>query len=132
MSRINNDLLPHPTPTGNSGFTLLLILEKEKLMGPNYLDWMHALRLTLRYENKEYVLDEQIVDIDRTLPLPQKLMLITSIAWTLPRNLASWYPPCLPNFKICSMKDRHMRLMRNFAKCSLRDKGKSAWRFLKP
>ncbi|KAJ9544124.1 hypothetical protein OSB04_023831 [Centaurea solstitialis] len=65
MSGINNDLPPPPTaPTGNSGFTLLPILAKEKLVGPNYLDWMRALRLTLRSENKEYVLDEQIVEID--------------------------------------------------------------------
>ncbi|GKB75880.1 hypothetical protein Tco_0942775 [Tanacetum coccineum] len=32
--------------------------------GPNYMDWMRNLRFTLRYENKEYVLDEQIPTIN--------------------------------------------------------------------
>ncbi|KAJ9554596.1 hypothetical protein OSB04_018641 [Centaurea solstitialis] len=74
MSGINNDLPPPPTaPTGNSGFTLLPILAKEKLVGPNYLDWMRALRLTLRYENKEYVLDEQIVEIDHDTASPEEI-----------------------------------------------------------
>ncbi|KAJ9554972.1 hypothetical protein OSB04_009586 [Centaurea solstitialis] len=75
MSGINNDLPPPPptAPTGNSGFTLLPILAKEKLVGPNYLDWMRALRLTLRYENKEYVLDEQIVEIDHDTASPEEI-----------------------------------------------------------
>ena len=73
MSGINNDLPPTPAPTGNSGFTLLPILAKEKLMGPNYLDWMRALRLTLRYEDKEYVLDEQIIEIDRNTASPEEI-----------------------------------------------------------
>ena len=51
---------PPPPTTGNSGFTLLPLLAKEKLSGPNYLEWMRALRMTLRYEDKEYVLDNQI------------------------------------------------------------------------
>jgi len=73
MSGINSDLPPTPAPTGNSGFTLLPILAKEKLMGPNYLDWMRALRLTLRYEDKEYVLDEQIIEIDRNTASPEEI-----------------------------------------------------------
>ena len=73
MSGINNDLPPTPAPTGNSGFTLLPILAKEKLLGPNYLDWMRALRLTLRYEDREYVLDEQIIEIDRNTASPEEI-----------------------------------------------------------
>ncbi|KAI3735291.1 hypothetical protein L6452_14786 [Arctium lappa] len=99
MSGINNDLPPTPAPTGNSGFTLLLILAKEKLIGPNYLDWMCALRLTLRYETRNtYSMNKSLKSI-RTLPLPKKLLLTTSIAPTLPRHLASWCPPCPLNFK---------------------------------
>ncbi|KAL6570388.1 hypothetical protein OROMI_014902 [Orobanche minor] len=63
MSGINNDLPPPPAQSINSGFTLLPILAKERLTGSNYLDWMRALRMTLRYEDKEYVLDTQIPDI---------------------------------------------------------------------
>ena len=42
-------------------------------MGPNYLDWMHALRLTLRYENKEYILNEQIVEINQDNASPTEI-----------------------------------------------------------
>ncbi|GKA94470.1 hypothetical protein Tco_0816508, partial [Tanacetum coccineum] len=55
---------PAPNTAHNSNFSLLLVLGKERLTGPNYMDWMRNLRFTLRYENKEYVLDEQIPTID--------------------------------------------------------------------
>ncbi|GKD04667.1 retrovirus-related pol polyprotein from transposon TNT 1-94, partial [Tanacetum coccineum] len=50
--------------THNSNFSLLSVLGIEILTGPNYMDWMLNLRFILRYENKEYVLDEQIPTID--------------------------------------------------------------------
>nr|GEV25555.1 hypothetical protein [Tanacetum cinerariifolium] len=53
-----------PTLVHNSNFLLLLVLGRERLSGPNYMDWIQNLRFTLRYENKEYVLDEQIPTID--------------------------------------------------------------------
>ncbi|GJV90915.1 hypothetical protein Tco_1538728 [Tanacetum coccineum] len=40
------------------------VLGRERFTGPNYMDWMRNLRFTLRYENKEYVLDEQIPTIN--------------------------------------------------------------------
>ena len=55
---------PVPNPTHNSNFSLISVLGRERLTGPNYMDWMRNLRFTLRYENKEYVLDEQIPKID--------------------------------------------------------------------
>ncbi|GKB54192.1 hypothetical protein Tco_0904945 [Tanacetum coccineum] len=55
---------PAPNPAHNSNFSLLSVLRRERLTGPNYIDWMRNLRFTLRYENKEYVLDEQIPTID--------------------------------------------------------------------
>ena len=48
-----------PTPT-HSNFNLLSILTREKLTGPNYLDWIRSLRIALRYEDKEYVLDNDL------------------------------------------------------------------------
>nr|GEU59601.1 hypothetical protein [Tanacetum cinerariifolium] len=55
---------PVPNTSTNSNFTLLSVLGRERLTGPNYMDWMRKLRFTLRYENKEYVLDEQIPTIN--------------------------------------------------------------------
>ena len=60
MSSENGVNPPAPNPSHNSSFTLLSVLGRERLTGPNYMDWMRNLRFTLRYENKEYVLDEQI------------------------------------------------------------------------
>ncbi|GJT64493.1 retrotransposon protein, putative, ty1-copia subclass [Tanacetum coccineum] len=50
---------PTPNPAHNSNFSLLLVLGRERLTGPDYMDWMRNLRFTLRWQNKEYVLDEQ-------------------------------------------------------------------------
>ncbi|GJS85937.1 retrotransposon protein, putative, ty1-copia subclass [Tanacetum coccineum] len=44
-----------PNPAHNSNFSLLSALRKERLIVPNYMDWMRNLRFTLRYENKENV-----------------------------------------------------------------------------
>ncbi|GKC30858.1 hypothetical protein Tco_1038152 [Tanacetum coccineum] len=64
MSSENCVNTPAPNPSPNSSFSLLSVLGRERLTGPNYMDWMRNLRFTLRYENKEYVLDEQIYIID--------------------------------------------------------------------
>ncbi|GJX03510.1 hypothetical protein Tco_0189426 [Tanacetum coccineum] len=53
-----------PNPSHNSNFSLLLVLGMERLTGPNYMDWVRNFRFTLRYENKEYVLDVQIPTIN--------------------------------------------------------------------
>ncbi|GJS69623.1 retrotransposon protein, putative, ty1-copia subclass [Tanacetum coccineum] len=55
---------PAPNLAHNSNFSLLLVLGRERLTGPNYMEWLRNLRFTLRYENKEYVLNEQIPTID--------------------------------------------------------------------
>ncbi|GJR79385.1 hypothetical protein Tco_0150170 [Tanacetum coccineum] len=64
MSTENGVNPPALNPTYNSNFSLLSVLGRERLIGPNYMDWMQNLRFTLRYEKKEYVLDEQISTID--------------------------------------------------------------------
>nr|GEX39148.1 hypothetical protein [Tanacetum cinerariifolium] len=51
-------------PSHNSGFSLLSVFGRERLTGPNYMDWIRNLRFTLRYENIEYVLDEQLPTIN--------------------------------------------------------------------
>ena len=44
------------TPT----MSLRSILEKDKLNGTNFLDWYRNLRIVLRHERKEYILDQPI------------------------------------------------------------------------
>ncbi|GKE87645.1 hypothetical protein Tco_1565120 [Tanacetum coccineum] len=67
MSTKNGVNPPAPNPAHYSNFSLVSLLGRERLAGPNYMDWMRNLRFTLRYENKEYVLDEQIPIIDDDL-----------------------------------------------------------------
>ncbi|GJS48850.1 retrotransposon protein, putative, ty1-copia subclass [Tanacetum coccineum] len=61
MSSENGVNPPAPNSSTNSNFTLLSVLERERLTGLNYMDWMRNLRFTLRYENKEF---EQIPTIN--------------------------------------------------------------------
>ncbi|KAL4567872.1 hypothetical protein LXL04_023468 [Taraxacum kok-saghyz] len=58
--------LPPPPPTSqNSNFGLISVLQRQVLTGgANYLDWMRNLRITLRYDDRKYVLDTLIAPID--------------------------------------------------------------------
>ena len=44
--------------SNNSAFNLRSVLEKEKLNGTNFIDWYRNLRIVLRQERKEYVLEQ--------------------------------------------------------------------------
>ncbi len=44
----------------NNNLSLRSVLETNKLAGPNFLDWHRNLRLVLRQEKIEYVLDTPI------------------------------------------------------------------------
>ncbi|XP_066311188.1 uncharacterized protein [Miscanthus floridulus] len=46
----------------NQPFTLCSILEKDKLNGTNYADWIRNLRIVLRAEKKEEILDTPLPD----------------------------------------------------------------------
>ena len=46
----------------NQPFTLRSILEKDKLNGTNYADWIRNLRIVLRAEKKEEILDTPLPD----------------------------------------------------------------------
>src|SRR3954468_13888686 len=46
--------------SSNSSLSLKTMLDKVKLNGTNYLDWDRNLRIVLKYERKEYVLDQAI------------------------------------------------------------------------
>ena len=42
--------------------SLRSILEKDKLNGTNFLDWYKNLRIVLKQERKEYILDQPVPD----------------------------------------------------------------------
>ena len=46
----------------NCSFNLRSVLEKEKLNGANFIDWYRNLRIVLRNEKKEYVLEQPYPD----------------------------------------------------------------------
>ena len=46
----------------NQPFTLRSVLEKDKLNGTNYADWIRNLRIVLKAEKKEHVLDNPLPD----------------------------------------------------------------------
>ena len=48
--------------SSNSSSNLRSILEKEKLNGTNFVDWNRNLRIVLRQEKKEYVLETPYPD----------------------------------------------------------------------
>ena len=43
-----------------SNLSLQSILEKDKLNGTNFLDWYKNLRIVLKEERKEYILDQPV------------------------------------------------------------------------
>ena len=43
-----------------SNLSLRSILEKDKLNGTNFLDWYRNLRIILKQERKEYILDQPV------------------------------------------------------------------------
>src|SRR4051812_40222928 len=49
-------------PNTASPFSLRSILDKDKLNGTNYTDWVHNLRIFLRSDKKETVIDTPILD----------------------------------------------------------------------
>ncbi|KAK8986903.1 hypothetical protein V6N11_055220 [Hibiscus sabdariffa] len=46
----------------NNNLSLRSLLEKEKLNGINFLDWFRNLRIILKQERKEYVIEEPVPD----------------------------------------------------------------------
>ncbi|KAJ9541807.1 hypothetical protein OSB04_028313 [Centaurea solstitialis] len=50
------------TVTSTNNLSLRSILEKDKLTGPNFLDWERNLMIVLRHERKWYVLEEPLAE----------------------------------------------------------------------
>ena len=53
-------MAPSNPSVSQSLFALRSVLEKDKLNGTNYTDWVRNLRIVLRAERKEHVLDTPI------------------------------------------------------------------------
>ena len=52
-----------PTAVPTSSFALRSILEREKLNGTNFADWSRNLRIVIRQDKKEHILEEPIPDV---------------------------------------------------------------------
>ncbi|KAI3790532.1 hypothetical protein L2E82_03639 [Cichorium intybus] len=65
MSSADNSA-PHSVPhSNNSNITSILSLcSKVTLDGTNYNDWMRNIKMALRFKNKEYVLDTELIEVD--------------------------------------------------------------------
>jgi hypothetical protein len=59
--------------SSNHNFSLLNICSKVTLDGTNYNDWMRNIKMALRFEDKEYVLDKELGEIDEEIATPEEL-----------------------------------------------------------
>ena len=50
------------TPSVQPSFNLRSVLEKEKLNGTNFIDWYRNLRIVLKQEKREYMLDAPLLE----------------------------------------------------------------------
>jgi hypothetical protein len=68
--------------SNNSVFNLRSVLEKEKLNGINFIDWYRNLRIVLRQEKMEYVLEQAYPDVSLTMQMLLNAELMRSTAMT--------------------------------------------------
>ena len=61
-------MAPPTTITHHHPMNLRSMLEKEKLGHSNFLDWHRNLRIVLKQEKKDYVLETQVPDEPPTVP----------------------------------------------------------------
>lgn len=60
--KLNLYILLETTATVTNSLTICSIIEREKLIGPNFLDWFRQLKIVLKLEREEYVPEEPIPD----------------------------------------------------------------------
>jgi hypothetical protein len=80
--------------SNTSTFNLQSIIEKEKLSGMNFIDWYRNLRIVLRQEEKEYVLEQQYPDDLPMVQLLQPAELMRSTAMIRSMSAVLCLPPC--------------------------------------
>ena len=82
-----------------SNMSLRSILEKDKLNRTNFLDWYKNLRIVLKQEGKEYILDQPIPDEPAANTPKAQRMLIVSSLMILLMSLVSCLDVCIQIFK---------------------------------
>lgn len=74
MSTSADASAPPSAPHHNHNFSSILSLcSKVTLDGTNYNDHMRNIKMTLRFEDKEYVLEKELVEIDEDKATPEEL-----------------------------------------------------------
>ncbi|KAI3790891.1 hypothetical protein L2E82_04298 [Cichorium intybus] len=64
---------PTPHSTHNTNFSSILsICSKVTLDGTSYNDWMRNIKMSLRFEDKEYVLEKELVEVDQETATPEE------------------------------------------------------------
>ncbi|KAJ9556466.1 hypothetical protein OSB04_011080 [Centaurea solstitialis] len=74
------------TVTNTNNLSLRSILEKDKLTGPNFLDWERNLQIVLRHERKWYVLEEPLGEAP-----PANARLMNTNAYDMSRQLRDMF-----------------------------------------
>ena len=72
MSNQTDASVSSSTPS-NHNFALLSICSKVTLDGTNYNDWLHNIKMALRFEDKEYVLEKPLDEIDEESATPEEI-----------------------------------------------------------
>ena len=67
--------VPHSNP-GNVT-SILSLCSKVTLDGTNYNDWIRNIKMALRFEHKEYVLETELVDVDTETATPEEIAAYT-------------------------------------------------------
>lgn len=57
----------------NGSFTIMNLCGKVTFDGSNFNEWIRNIRMITRYEDKEYVLDKELKEIDETTATPQEI-----------------------------------------------------------
>ncbi|KAK8690314.1 hypothetical protein V6N13_089008 [Hibiscus sabdariffa] len=83
----------------NNTISLRSLLEKEKLNGINFLDWFRNLRIVLKQERKEYVIEEPVPDepTANAPKLTKTSLRNTWMTWLMSDVLC--LPPWIPSFR---------------------------------
>lgn len=61
-----------PSSSNNNNFSLLNICSKVKLDGTNYNVWMRNIKMAIRFEDKEYVLERPLDEIHEEKATPEE------------------------------------------------------------
>jgi len=63
---------PSSSSTNQENFSMLSLCSKVTLDGSNYSEWLMNIKLALRFEDKEYVLDKEFKELDEAALSPEE------------------------------------------------------------